>query len=317
MGSRIVFWRNVRSVIVTLADMATVATGTVFYRKTAGTGVPEVQTLATLKTDLGLTGTNSGDQNIITTIGATGTDINLDGNTLHVPSASATNRGVITTGAQTLAGKKTLSQFEMVGLSDVVMMEITPFASQTNHLQIWRSTVGNLATSWIDATGNIVFGRGSFTFSTTFHGIMWNGGAYGWSNSGAVTSGSSLETGLFRDGAAGVIAARNGTQSHDLRVYNTHTNASNYERGNIGFVSNVYTIGSFAAGTGTLRDIHVGVAGNKIGFYGTTAIAKPTTGFAAATFTANAGTAVNDASTFDGYTLNQVVAALRAFGLLT
>ena len=46
---------------VTLAKMANVASGTVFYRKTAGTGTPEVQTLATLKTDLGLTGTNSGD----------------------------------------------------------------------------------------------------------------------------------------------------------------------------------------------------------------------------------------------------------------
>ena len=40
---------------VTLAKMADVATATVFYRKTAGTGAPEVNTLATLKTDLGLT----------------------------------------------------------------------------------------------------------------------------------------------------------------------------------------------------------------------------------------------------------------------
>lgn len=47
---------------VTLAKQADVATSTVFYRKTAGTGAPEVQTLATLKTDLGLTGTNTGDQ---------------------------------------------------------------------------------------------------------------------------------------------------------------------------------------------------------------------------------------------------------------
>lgn len=50
--------------VVTLAMMANVATGSVFYRKTAGTGAPEVQTLATLKTDLGLTGTNSGDQDL-------------------------------------------------------------------------------------------------------------------------------------------------------------------------------------------------------------------------------------------------------------
>jgi hypothetical protein len=47
---------------VTLAKLANVATASVFYRKTAGSGVPEVQTLATLKTDLGLTGTNSGDE---------------------------------------------------------------------------------------------------------------------------------------------------------------------------------------------------------------------------------------------------------------
>lgn len=56
---------------ITLARMADVATATVFYRKTAGTGAPEVQTLATLKTDLGLTGTNSGDQTTI--VGITGT----------------------------------------------------------------------------------------------------------------------------------------------------------------------------------------------------------------------------------------------------
>lgn len=58
---------------VTLAKQANVATATVFYRKTAGTGVPEVQTLATLKTDLGLTGINSGDQTITLTGDVTGT----------------------------------------------------------------------------------------------------------------------------------------------------------------------------------------------------------------------------------------------------
>lgn len=46
---------------VTLAMMANMATGSLIYRKTAGSGVPEVNTLATLKTDLGLTGSNSGD----------------------------------------------------------------------------------------------------------------------------------------------------------------------------------------------------------------------------------------------------------------
>lgn len=49
---------------VTLQKMADVASSTVFYRKTAGTGSPEVQTLAQLKSDLGLSGINSGDQDL-------------------------------------------------------------------------------------------------------------------------------------------------------------------------------------------------------------------------------------------------------------
>jgi len=54
-----------------------------------------------------------------------------------------------------------------------------------------------------------------------------------------------------------------------------------------------------------------------LGFYGVTAIARPTTSHAAATFAANSGTAVNDASTFDGYTIKQIVKALRDLGALT
>jgi hypothetical protein len=62
--------------VVSLVKQADVATSTVFYRKTAGSGSPEVQTLATLKTDLGLTGTNSGDQTTI--VGITGTKAQFD-----------------------------------------------------------------------------------------------------------------------------------------------------------------------------------------------------------------------------------------------
>lgn len=57
---------------VTLAKMDNMATSSLIYRKTAGSGAPEVNTLATLKTDLGLTGTNSGDQTISLTGDVTG-----------------------------------------------------------------------------------------------------------------------------------------------------------------------------------------------------------------------------------------------------
>jgi len=68
---------------------------------------------------------------------------------------------------------------------------------------------------------------------------------------------------------------------------------------------------------GTTTGTRFGNAANqKLAFWGATAIVQPTTAFASATFVANAGTAVNDASTFDGYTIKQVVAALRAMGKL-
>lgn len=54
----------------------------------------------------------------------------------------------------------------------------------------------------------------------------------------------------------------------------------------------------------------------KLGFWNATPIVQPTTGVAAATFTANTSGIVNDSATFDGYTIGQVVKALRNVGIL-
>lgn len=68
---------------------------------------------------------------------------------------------------------------------------------------------------------------------------------------------------------------------------------------------------------GTGAGTKIGTAtSQKLSFWNVAPIVQPTTAVAAATFVANAGTAVNDASTFDGYTLKQVVKALRNEGLL-
>ncbi len=63
---------------VTLAKMGDVATASVFYRKTAGTGAPEVNTLATLKTDLGLDGLAEAGTTTPVEIGATGANTSLN-----------------------------------------------------------------------------------------------------------------------------------------------------------------------------------------------------------------------------------------------
>jgi hypothetical protein len=54
----------------------------------------------------------------------------------------------------------------------------------------------------------------------------------------------------------------------------------------------------------------------KIGFWNATPIVQPTTAVTAATFVANVGANIKQDSTFDGYTVEQVVKALRNIGLL-
>jgi len=88
--------------VVTLAMQANMATASVVYRKTAGSGAPEVQTLATLKTDLGLTGTNSGDQTITLTTDVTG-------------SGTGSFATTIAAGAVTLAKMANIATDRLIG----------------------------------------------------------------------------------------------------------------------------------------------------------------------------------------------------------
>jgi hypothetical protein len=67
----------------------------------------------------------------------------------------------------------------------------------------------------------------------------------------------------------------------------------------------------------TVTGIKIGTATtNKLSFWNATPIVQPTTAVAAAAFVSNSGTTVHETSTFDGYTLQQIVKALRNTGLL-
>lgn len=70
---------------------------------------------------------------------------------------------------------------------------------------------------------------------------------------------------------------------------------------------------AFATTTGT----RIGEATNQMfSFWNKTPIVQPTTAIAAATFVMNTSLIANDTATFDGYTIGQVVKALRNVGLL-
>ena len=79
-----------------------------------------------------------------------------------------------------------------------------------------------------------------------------NLGAFCFSNNSSPLG--TLDTYIYRD-SAGVLAQRNSTNAQTFRLYNTFTDASNYERGFMQWATNVLEIGAEAAGTGTQRTL--------------------------------------------------------------
>jgi hypothetical protein len=132
-------------------------------------------------------------------------------------------------------------------------------------------------------------------------------------------------------GSAGNVAEIRGVNVHYSLAAGTVTDVKGLHVDTLsisgsGAVTNAYGLYlQNVAGAGTLNyaiytnagDVRLMASGtDKLGLWGATPVAQPSTAVAAAAFTANSGTAVNDASTFDGYTLKQVVAALRSIGIL-
>jgi len=89
-----------------------------------------------------------------------------------------------------------------------------------------------------------------------------SGGGYQWSSTTASSGTKDLI--LLRDAAA-TLAQRNGTTAQSFRVYNTYTDASNFERGTMDWATtaNTLTIGSAKAGTGTARSVNL-IAGGVV-----------------------------------------------------
>jgi hypothetical protein len=83
------------------------------------------------------------------------------------------------------------------------------------------------------------------------------------------------------------------------------------------FQSSQLTISAGNIITDTTTGMKIGTANNqKLGFWNATPIIQPIVGGSAASFVANTSLIANDTATFDGYTIGQVVKALRDMGIL-
>lgn len=171
---------------------------------------------------------------------------------------------------------------------------------------------------------NIQFRKGD---DSAFSDVIANG-LYLQSDTALIGMGATTDTVLWRE-AAGIFAQRNGTNAQAFRLYKTYTDSSNYERLEFGSGSTYFSIGVSVAGTGTAKDLRVGVwsflstghfvaqtdntydlgtSGVRVrtGYFGTSLVVAGVTVIPATSATANT-TAVRDANGFitaSGYILS-------------
>jgi hypothetical protein len=108
------------------------------------------------------------------------------------------------------------------------------------------------------------------------------------------------------------------TPATGLTIFNTDNNTINQRTSSawVDLVSSSNYDGLNIA-FGTTNGTKIGTAtSEKIGFWNATPIIQPTTAVAASVLVGGGGTTITDTDTFDGYTLQQIVKALRNTGIL-
>jgi hypothetical protein len=206
---------TIATAAVTLAKMANMATASFLGRNTAATGVPEVLSIATAKTMLGLTGTNSGDQTITLTGDVTGSGTGSFATTLatvnsNVGSFTAANITVDAKGRITAAASGAGGAGDVTAVGSCLTGDC--FTSGTPA----ASLVFNNATSGTVTLQTVTGALGTKTVSLpAATGTLALAGSLDAPAYGVVCDGSTDTTTALQ---AAVTAAKSGTQGLGLQM---------------------------------------------------------------------------------------------------
>ena len=164
-----------------------------------------------------------------------------------------------TAGALTVGGKTTTTDSPVLNLSQTWDNAATTFTGLKLNVTNTASAAGsNLLDLQVGGSNKFTVDvAGQATFTTA---IFSGGGVEKATN---FFFGAGNDVRLYRDAAA-TLAQRNGTNAQTFRLYNTYTNASNYERGFFQWNSNVLEIGSEGAGTGSEQPVRITAATLKL-----------------------------------------------------
>ena len=185
-------------------------------------------------------------------VGTSGTDFAIASSgsvhTFNIPDASATVRGLVTTGTQTFAGAKTFSS--TVTTSGSVLTGGTTSNTPTATVPLIGLGGDGSNNGWLSVRGNdsTLFGRyGLFYHSTTDSTAL-----FGYSGRtvtlGHMSAGGTYTPGWFFN--ANTVEQRNSTNAQTFRVYNTYTSGTSSEFGQLNWTSNEFRIGTAVGSAG-------------------------------------------------------------------
>ena len=247
-------------------------------------------------------------QGLISVVG--GTDISIDNTDPLNPIINYTGAGG---GVTSVSG--TANRISSTGGATPVIDIDAAYVGQTSITTIGTITTGTVPASHVSAG---TFGTGAYTMDTSLRvGPASGTGVLFRNDTGTYTA--------FYNGSIGTPSTANYFLKNNgiTTLINASTGGSLYLAYNGSFVINITSGTAFGIAdavnitTGTTTGTKLMTSTTqKFGIWNATPIVQPTTAVAAATFVTNTSLIANDSATFDGYTMGQVVKALRNIGLL-